>query len=46
LVKNETMKLTLGDDVRFFFTVELTGCRIQVGGVPTRRFSISLATAV
>lgn len=31
-LKNETAKITLKGDAPFFFTAELTGCRIQVGG--------------
>lgn len=31
-LKFETAEITLKDDAPFFFTAELTGCRIQVGG--------------
>lgn len=30
--ENTTTQLTLGDDAPFFFSSELTGCRIQIGG--------------
>ena len=33
--KNETTKIELGDRAPFFFTDELTGCRIQIGGEST-----------
>jgi hypothetical protein len=34
-LKKTTTQLTLGDDAPFFFTSELTGCRIQIGGGPS-----------
>jgi hypothetical protein len=45
-LKKTTTQLTLGDDAPFFFTSELTGCRIQIGGGPSSTVLTSLATRV